>query len=431
MQPEESGRWIFSVAKHLKVFAVSSPFVRVFAIRRSAMEGELLLRIRGRGTISGKRIEAFATDIGIAPQELPDVLVRLESTGLISIQKSASSQNVVSVQETILTEQEVYRATAVLFELAHPSDAERAILPSLDLMSRLPLTEEEAITQICKLGFSEEESIKSLELQEAFHLVQRQQVSDLGISLLYNEYLWGHKIERVGSLLAKLPSNETEHLLSLMEEVRSAQGQSLERLTSAPQHIIALAANKGILDTTTITTSNGKEKTFAFSPHFYGYRTGTQPALIIDPADHVRLFIASMAYGVNYSEDFRLYAPLAFVRKLLREGEAGDATPILRDYVLLERQGIVAVKQSKPGRGTFILQKRDIVEKAFDVMENGSLLAEGSGTNDVRSLISQQDFRSPETNRLTGNFGQAAGDTRRFDHDLMAAIRESAQRGTW
>ncbi len=305
------------------------------------------------------------------------------------------------------------------------------MIPLLDLLSRLPLPEGEVLDRIGQLGFAEADIRRALELQDAFGLVRRQVVTDLGVTLLHNEYLWGHKIARVGPVLAGMRRREADGLLALMEEVRGAQGRSLDQLSAAAPHIIALAAQTGILDTTTIVTTAGDQRTFAFSPHLYGYRAGAQPALLADHADQVKLFVASIGYGVNYSVDFRLNAPIAFVEKLLREGEAGAATPILRDYGLLERHGIVTVEERTPGRGTFVLQKRDIVEQALGVLTSGSLLSDGRGDNDVRSLVTQDRFRSAEVNRLQAGFGRQPGDTAAFSRELLAAIREAAQGGLW
>jgi hypothetical protein len=430
MTPEEEGRWLFAIAKHLKVFAQSAQLAFLYATRRSAQEGELLLRIRGFGTITKQKIEALALDIGIPSQELENSLKRLESTGLINILGKLDNE-IYDIRETIFTENEVYRATSDIFHKLNPSSSEQAILPIIDLMSKLPLTEEETLERVCGLGFDVENVKKALELQESFGLLKKQPVTDFGITLYYNEYLWGHKFDKIGPVLAKLQRSETSGLLALMEEVRCTQGQSIDRLTSAPQNIIALAEKTGILDTTTIHTLSGDKKTFAFSPLFYGYKTGNPSCMISDPADQIRLFVASMAYGVNYSADFRLKYPIAFVKALLRNNEAGSATPILRDYVLLEKYGIVSVEQRSPGLGTFVLKKRDVVEQALDVIMNGSLLESGDDVGNSRSLISQRIFKSPEENRLNPNLGKQVGDTRRFDNDFMSAVREVAQRGVW
>lgn len=431
MGPEEVGRWLFAIAKHLKSYGHDSRMAALYAIRRSAADGELLLRLRGLRFVGAQKLQALALDVGIPRQELPATLRRLTSTGLVETDTTAPGNQIQGVRESIFTEGEVFRAMSDLFEDADPQPFERIMPGLLDLMSRLPLTEAEAIQRMCSEGCAEEEVRKALEFQEAYGLVKRQAVSDFGLVLLYNEYLWSHKIDRIGPVLARLGPSEKDYLLALMEEVRSAQGLTLTHLTAAPRHIIALAAKTGIIDTTTILTSMGDEQTFAFSPQFYGYRAGMQPIRLADDSDHVKLFVASISYGVHHSVDFRLHSPLLFVRKLLDEGEAGGSTPILRDYPLLEKHGIVTVEERTQGRGTFVLQKRDIVEQAVDVLQSGAMLHESGADDSARSLISQTGFRTPEENRLTAPFSRRAGGTSSFDHDLLAAVREVAQGGNW
>lgn len=424
------GRWIFSIGKHLRSFASTAEVAYLYATTKSARDGDLLLRLRGLGRVSVQKLRALALDAGIAPQELAAVLSKLELTELI-VQVEGSDGKLREIEEQILTEQEVYRGIARLFELYQPSDSERILAPLLDLLSRLPLREDEVIDRMCRLGYDEEQVRQALELQEAFGLLNRKHVGDLGTSLLYNEYLWGHKISKIGDILVKLHDAEKEHLLRLIEEVRSDQGRSLDQLSSAPKHIIDMAANTGIIDTTTISTLSNDEKTFAFSPHFYGYQAGAGGRTIDDHADQVKLFVASIGYGVNHSADFRLRDPYAFVSRLLRDGEAGNATPILRDYPLLEKQGIVVVEERSAGRGTFVLKKRDIVEQALRVMQNGSMLSDAGRSIDARTLVSQRRFRSPETNRLSARFGKFADLTPTFNQNLLAAVRETAQKEEW
>lgn len=430
MEPVELGRWVLAIGKHLKVYAESPQLASLYATRHSARDGDLLLRLRRLGSIGAERFHALALDVGIAPQELPTVFQKLEQTELVSARQTHAGK-LEGVEERILTEQEVYRGIAHLFELYEPSPAERALAPLLDLLSRLPLKEDEVVDRLCKRGLEEEAVRHALELQEAFGLLRRCHVGDFGTALLYNEYLWGHKIKQIGDILLGLPWTMTEALLCLIDEVRSDQGRPLDQLTAAPQHVIQMAARTGIIDTTTILTSTGDQKTFTFSPHFYGYRAGDSVSMIGDHADQVKLFVASIAYGTHHSVDFRLRSPQQFVRKLLREGEAGDAKPILRDYPLLEKQGIVVVQERSPGRGTFILKKRDVVELALDVMERGSILTDSPGENNTKTFVTQTQFRSPEANRLKAEFARAPGETAGFDATLLAAVREEAQKGVW
>lgn len=50
-----------------------------------------------------------------------------------------------------------------------------------------------------------------------------------------------------------------------------------------------------------------------------------------DASGHVRQLVGSMIYAATFART-KLYAPTAFLRKLIREGVAGDATSIGTDY---------------------------------------------------------------------------------------------------
>src|ERR1700719_2500418 len=392
MDAETLGRWLFAIGKHLGAFKQDVVSSHVWATHRAAQEADLLLRVRRLGTLSGQKAIAVARDVGIAPQEAVGFYQGLASTGLIEVH--VGDDAIQRVEEHIFTEQQVFRAVAARYEVHQPEPAERAMVHGLDLLSALPVKENEAIDRLIKAGFDEQVVRRALELQEAFSLARRQKFSDFGAPLLYNEYLWGHKIEKVGPILARMQGADYDYLRGLIQEIKGAQGQGIDRLTAAPPHLIQMAAGIGIIDTITIVTANGREQTFTFSPHFYGYRAGASNDELLDTSDQVKLFVASIQYGVGYSQDFKLHSPIRFLEKLLDTGTAGDATPIMRDYMLVERQGILAVQETVHGRGRFVLKKKDIVEMAKDVMESGGLLQDLGKKPDARFLVTQERFRS-------------------------------------
>lgn len=227
-----------------------------------------------------------------------------------------------------------------------------------------------------------------------------------------------------------MSGTDYEYLRALIQEVKSVQGQGIDRLTAAPQHLIKMAAAVGIIDTVTIETTSGREQTFTFAPLFYGYQAGPADVALLDTSDQVKLFVASIQYGTRYSEDFRLRNPILFLERLLRDGIAGDATPIRRDYTLVERQGILAVEATSGDRGRFILKKEDIVRMAKQVLETGGLLTNSGSQSDSRFLASQRSFRSPEVNRLIG-LAEVPGRAETLENDLLSTIRQDFQKGSW
>lgn len=430
VETEIFGRWLFAIGKHIAQFRQDMYATHVWATRRASQEIDLLLRIRQLGQISREKATAFAQDVGIAPQEALSFYKGLATTGLLTIDIQADE--IIKVIEHIFTENMIYRAIAKRFEDHHPNAAERALIPMLDLFSSLPLKEEEAIDRLVKEGYQEEDLRRTLELQHAFRLVRSLNLPDFGGTLLYNEYLWGHKIEKVAPIIDRLSGRDYEYLRALIQEIKSTQGQGIDRLTSAPEHLIKMAANVGIIDTVTIETNSGREQTFTFAPLFYGYQTGPADVSLLDTSDQVKLFVASIQYGTQYSEDFKLHSPILFLDSLLRKGVAGNATPIRRDYTLVERQGILAVEKTTGDRGRFVLKKKDVVQMAKEVLETGGLFTGVNKQPDTRFLVTQKSFRSPEENRLRSSYLAAAPDrAETLENDIISAIRQNVTRGNW
>jgi hypothetical protein len=426
MDQETLGRWIFAIGKHLVAFQQNAVLAQLYATRQAARHGDLLVRLRQLERISATKFLSLAADAGLAPQEI--AFPALEGTGLVTV--AGTSASLQHVNESIFTEQALFRGVALLFEHWHPQMVERALVHLTELLSGLPLRNDEIVARLVAQGFNESTIGKALEIAHAVHLVNRLHVGDFGGDLYYNEYLWGHKIEKIAPILAGLGRRETEGLLAIMEEIRQAQGTALERLTAAPAHVVKLAASTGIVDTLTIRTLSGREKTFAFSPQFYGFQAGPASPLLIDTADQVKLMVASMEYGLRYSEDFRLRNPIAFLDKLLHTGSAGDATPIGRDYVLLEKQGIVSTERTYGSKARFVLVKADIIQAARDVMAQTG--AFGIATvSDARSLVQQSAFHTPERNRMTADFALEGPRSEVVESEMLAAVREQMQKGQW
>jgi len=246
MDDRDSRAMLFAVGKHLAPFQHDHVMTHFYATRRSSQEGDLLIRLRSLDVVSHDRVQAFARDAGIPSQELPAILNGLSQSGLLEVVTDARG-TLIEVRERIFTEQAVFRTIASRFENYNPEPVERAVIPLLDLLSRLPLSDAEAIARIVREGFDEETVRRALQLQEGFKLLRRRHVSDLGLTLVYNDYLWGHKIPSLERVLAGLRERETDYLLALSEEVRGVQGRAVSSLTAAPPHLVDMAVHTGFV----------------------------------------------------------------------------------------------------------------------------------------------------------------------------------------
>lgn len=426
MDEQTRGRWLCAIGKHVIRFQQDDRSTYVYATLRTSQEADLLMRLRRQGRIPGNKVQALARECGIPMQELSDILRAQADAELLGVDSDANGR-IISVTESIFTETAVFRYAAARLDQRHPEQAERALVPLMDLLSRLPLDIGQVVDRLIADGFTEDDAREAIDLAESFGLLQRRDVPDFGTSLLYNEYLWAHKMDRVQTVLAGLGDRDTNDLLALMEEIGQAQGIPAEALTAAPQHLVQMAIRVGLVDGIKIETLSGREKMFTFSPQFHGLGTGRVNLELAGISDQVKVLIASIQYGVRYSEDFRLNAPLAFMNKLVNSGTAGDATPIGRDYVLVEKYGILRTVPTTGDRARFEVIKHDIVTAARDALAQGQLSSGGSFGD--RTLVDQRDYTSPEAMRL--RLATSAGSSKLLESKHLAAIRESVQNGSW
>ena len=427
MEADETGRWISAIGKHVIKFQQDAYSAAVFATLRTSQEIDLLIRMHRNGRMTARKVHALAQDCGLPRQEIRVVLDAAQTAGLLEAQYDGSAK-LTAVVESIFTETSIFAYAAARIEQRDPGDGERLLVPLMDLLSRLPLDEEDLIGRLTADGADEADVAEAIGLAETFQLLQRRIVTDAGATLLYNEYLWGQKIDQVERVLAGLRDRDTNDLLALMEEIRQSQGTATESLTAAPQHLVQMATRVGLVDAIDITTATGKSKQFTFSPQFHGLGVGPADSQLLGISDQVKLLIASMQYGMRYSEDFKLFSPLAFLNRLADHGTAGDATPIGRDYVLVEKFGILRTVPTSGTKHRFEVVKGDVVTAARDALAAGTLGAAGTGASG-RSLVTQQHYASPEAVRMT--LGQPTTPTRKLEDTHLAAIREAVQNGSW
>jgi hypothetical protein len=132
-----------------------------------------------------------------------------------------------------------------------------------------------------------------------------------------------------------------------------------------------------------------------------------------------------MVYAATFA-DYKLKSPPTFIRALIRNGEAGDASPIGSDYPMLETAGIIrVVPGSRANRYRLQLLQTDVAEEALRILSDTA----GWGDSSVKSprLLGQNSYThiEKERARLATELETDA------DHRaaLIAALRETA-RGT-
>jgi hypothetical protein len=418
----EEGRWIYSAWKHLRVFASVQTAAAFEATILAGKIGDLLGRLRQLSAYTLAALTPLAKDAGMTKRELTSTaLPVLETLGIVQIERRGTQ--IANVRAFVLSQDDVMDQLARIFDHVDPEPIERGALVLLAQTATLPLTRAEAAMELSRSGLSDEEGAQAIELALAHQLVHMRHVADFAEDFLYNDFLWGENVERTTAALGALPADLRSGLRSLLEEVHAHEGRPAREIESASPELVQLAINQGLIDATQITTAEGKQATFHFTPRFRGFGVSRDEAP--DVLDQVKLVIASFAFATRYAR-FKLSQPEVFLDSLIDRGYAGNATPIGTDYGAMEKQKIVNVEPVVPGssRYRFLAVKRDTLVEARDTMRAGALLLPNPRGSSSSFLREPQAFTDPVATRERA---RQPGQRPLHDEELLAAIRDAAQ----
>jgi hypothetical protein len=417
----ERGRVVFGAWKHVRLYQ-ATVYGRLGATSVAGKAGDLLGRLRMLARYEIEPLAVLASDAGISRQELELMtLPALEAAQGLHVQRVDGRP--VAVLPIAVDQDDVMAIIATVWEAASPTPEERGAVELLRLASRLPMTPEEALAGLAAIGLDEPSARRAIELAESVSLVRRKVVPDLGTDLLYNEYLFGHAIDRTAEAIGRMPTDRKEALVSLLEELHQNEGRPTDLIESTSPELVKFAVEHGIIEQTDIVTTDGRTASFTFTPRMRGF--GVAKDDLPDELDQIRLVIASFTFAQFHATN-RLDDPISFLGKLIDAEVAGSAQPIATDYGALEKQQIVSVEPIFPGARNhqFRVVKKDSLIAARDTMVAGEVVAPGQLQGG--SLLDSRKFRDPVHARI--NLARQSGAEPLHEADLLAGVREAAQR---
>jgi hypothetical protein len=245
--------------------------------------------------------------------------------------------------------------------------------------------------------------------------------------ITYSPLIWGDNIGKIGKALSHLDRNRRETLTALIEMIRRYQGLPHEQAETWAREqgtpdIVAFAVGLHLLDRTEIITGTGETRTFLTTPHLDGEIAAAHGK---DVCDRVRLFLDSIRHGQHYGQWYtgRISDPTRLLGKLLTSGEIGPCSAIGRDYQLVEKAGVIAVKPSayKPGQFTMHLVQDDTVRTVREVIAQEAGTYTGTITP-APGAFGQESFVSAETMRA--QLGEPPHKVREAEEAILRDLRE-------
>ncbi|AWS27212.1 hypothetical protein CYK73_15255 [Clostridium perfringens] len=428
----KAGYWSVATQKHLKVFRADSCNIDEFDnLDLSGKAGMFLGTIRGNGTITNiNKIEKMANTVGIKPRELRTIIlpeIEKYSDKKIEILRS-STGDIEGIQEYIFSNKEVLEISGNIFENQNSRAIERITIETMDKTKKIPYLENEIKDILIKDGFKEKDVEIALQLQNQFKLINILQKGKSNEKIISNEYIWGSNHEKIALAVSNLDMENRNELGDIISVIQNSQGYPIEKLNTIDNNLIKLAKKTGMIDPTTIISSRSIRKEFGFTPNLIDGLEFEDDIL-----DDLKLFLASIRFGENYTQHTTIIDPEAFLKSLIRNGEIGPHDANACDYTLLEKKGIVKVeKKSKYnhylGRnreGYFLkLIKDDVAKKALEIIKNPkySINIEHNNQTNYDIINNTGNYLSPEEVRI--NIGKSPEIVAEAEAYLTSVLRD-------
>lgn len=410
---------LLGVSRHVATYAASPATAALEQLAFAGSIYEVAFRLRGSGVSSIDRVLAIGVESRIGARRLQrEVLPALEGLGWINLQRRDPA-TFHAVVELIPPPSQLVGLAASVLDVAIPTPIERAALELIRATTTQPLETSAALEMAA--GFGDSAANEALRHLETLKLVRVVQADD-GRGVVFNPNVWSGNPSVIEGALRTEDARVRGQVGALIEEVASRPGLPESQVTSTEPRWVTFAVSQGLVQRTVVQTTEGVERGFLFTPHIGRDPFGGSPA---DASGHVRQLVGSMVYAATFP-GIRLRDPAQFVRALVRDGFAGDASPIGTDYPMLETAGIVrVVPGSTSNRYQFELLQADVADDALRILEQRQELR-GHGSPGAASLRAQRTYVHAEHERARLALRSDGDDV--DQRRLISALRDSTAR---
>jgi hypothetical protein len=408
---------LLGLHRHLTAYSVVPATSALGELQFAGKLYELAFRLRGSGVSPIARYEAVAISAGISSIEAQRMLLpSLETLGWVRVNRDASNV-AISVEDVVPPVPQLLALSDQVLDTVTTNGTQRAALALLRATSLLPLERSEALQAAAAFGNeSAEEALRHL---ESVNLVKVVAAED-GRSAVFNPNIWADDQAASSAALRIADSRASREVAALIEEVQANPGIPQGHV-QVEERWVDFAVSQGLVQRTVVATAGGQEQRFLFTPHLGRDAFGVP---IGDASGHVRQLVGSMIYAMTYGS-FKLRSGAQFVRALIRDGRAGDASPIGTDYPMLETAGIaVVVPGMTTGRFSLELRQTDVAEAALKILETrdaGTTVGSSSG------LLGQVGYRHLEAERAKIRLAVSNPVSQQERAKLIAALRQASR----
>lgn len=408
---------ILGLSRHLGAYAMSPERAALDTIEFAGWVFDMAFRLRGSTTSSPQRVRAIALDVGLGPRDIRDVIATMQNLSWVAVDRDPATGQPRFVAESIPAPRDLIKAADHVMTICNAEASDWAVLALLRTTTLQPSLREDALSDAAAAHSAGDEAAQdALRYLLAVGLLKTVKSAD-GREVLYNPNIWTRGAGIAEAAIKIADARATNEVKALLEEVAANPGIPEVSVKSTEAKWVNFAVAQGLVQRSMIQTSEGVEQGFLFTPHLCRDTFGGTAG---DASGQVRQLVGSMIYAATFAE-YKLGSPAAFINALIRDGVAGNASPIGTDYPMLEKAGIVTVVQgSGKNRYRLELKRSDVAEEALVLLNDRE--AASVGSNDFAALRAQRTYVHTERERARLALSTEVDEVEQAK--LLAALRE-------
>lgn len=428
------GYWSIASQKHLKEFVTyGSNLDELDNLSTAGKTGLFIGSIRGNGQINDiKKIEKMANQVGIRKNELHKIILpQLEKSSNKQVELITNTLGeITGIEENIFGSMNTLNIAGTVFDDLQPSNIEKIAIESMEETKKVPYRQDELTQTMTERGYTEQDISLTVNITSQYKLL-RKLVSNKKNPIISNEYIWGTNNDKIARAIGELHKIQKDNLGDTIEAIRNYQGIPYDRLNIIDISIFNLAKKIGMISPINIITGRDISKEFEFT------QSTIEPITEYDDIfDDVKLLLASIRFGENYTNYSTIESAERFLNYWIQNEYIGPHDANRTDYIMLEKKGIVQVKNKTLERwskyyngyisktGYYLkLIKKDVAEAALKYLKGLSINSlDIDSEYDYTGIVSTNNYISPEAERI--KMGDVPEESKEADEYIQKILRE-------
>lgn len=358
---EVTGAWLMHHDQKLSTVN-STEFAGVTTAGRAARLLSYISK-ENEWTVSRERVHSLAQANGIRRHEVTGLVSELKKVGVLD--ETSSGVAVLGVSQ-----QNLFRHAAAVFEEQDPTGLERASLDLAEHASQSPVDEAEVCQSLSdEYGLSQAETLDLAALSKQIGFVDYERVQDK--TLLFNGSLFKRDAaEKAKVILSGLREAERRNLTEADERLRRNGCLPEDTVRTVLGDTLWSKLHQiGYYQVSQVTNEKGSTRFVTKAAALLKY----VPGGLADMHDDAKALASSLTYGILKSNRVRgkIETPDRLIGALTGRGYVeGWARAIKEDYQALERRGVVRVSTSPLGNKLTLL-KPEVGLMAQDLILRG------------------------------------------------------------